>query len=140
MQGPIKPKLLEKKVETVTSKKDMRHRTRVDFSIKVAASREGEELKPFYSKDLSLRGLYIHTDQPFALGERCHLKIKLLERTDQGDIDVRGVVVRADDKGMGVQFTDIDPDSFRHLKNILYYTTGDPEKIDKEISSTPAFK
>lgn len=118
---------------------DKRKRTRVDFSIKVEIARTGDEFKYMDLRDLSMRGLYAYTRKPFNIGEDCDIRIGLLDGNDEAVIVLKGVVVRTDDKGMGIQFTEIDADGFQHLRNIMYYNTGDPEKIDKELA-LPSFK
>ena len=47
------------------------------------------------------------------------------------------MVVRADETGIGVRFLEMDPASFVHLKNLLYFNTGNPEAIDAEIIHYP---
>ncbi len=118
---------------------EQRKRTRVNFSIKVEAARSGDEFRYMDLRDLSLRGLYAYTQKPFTIGEDCEVRISLLEGNDEAGIVLKGVVVRTDDQGMGIQFTEIDADGFQHLRNIMYYNTGDPEKIDKELA-LPAFE
>jgi len=118
---------------------DKRKRTRVEFSIKVEIARPGGEFKYMDLRDLSMRGLYAYTRKPFNIGEDCDIRISLIESNDEAVIGLKGVVVRRDDEGMGVQFTEIDADGFQHLKNIIYYNTGDPEKIDRELA-LPSFK
>lgn len=120
--------------------KELRQRTRVDFSVKVEIARTGKEFKPMDSRDVSLRGLYVFTENPYELGDACDIRIKLLTAEDEGNIAVKGRVVRIDNEGMGIQFTEIDADGFYHLKNILYYRTGNPDKIDEEMAGISAFK
>ncbi|MDO9462489.1 MAG: PilZ domain-containing protein [Deltaproteobacteria bacterium] len=118
---------------------EKRKRTRVDFSIKVEVARPGGEFKCMDLRDLSMRGLYAYTRKPFNIGEDCDIRIGLLDGNDEAVIVSKGVVVRTDGKGMGIQITEIDADGFQHLRNIMYYNTGDPEKIDKELA-LPSFK
>ncbi len=120
--------------------KELRQRTRVSFSVQVEIARTGGEFRPMRSRDVSLRGLYAYTDEAFDLGEACDVRIKLLKDDDAGTITVKGVVVRSDRDGVGIQFTEINADGFYHLKNILYYSTGDPDKIDQEVVFSSAFK
>ena len=46
---------------------------------------------------------------------------------------MRGEVVRVDPGGLALHFTEIDADSFYHLKNIIYYNSKDPDLIDLEL-------
>jgi hypothetical protein len=49
----------------------------------------------------------------------------------------KGMVAREDETGIGVRFLEMDPASFIHLKNLLYYNSGNPEAIDAEIIHYP---
>jgi hypothetical protein len=44
-----------------------------------------------------------------------------------------GKVVRQDDSGVGVQFEEIDIDTFYHLKNIVYYNADDPDQVEDQL-------
>jgi hypothetical protein len=46
---------------------------------------------------------------------------------------ITALVARADGERMAVQFQEMDLDSIFHLKNILYYNSGDPDRIDREL-------
>ncbi|MBW2163407.1 MAG: PilZ domain-containing protein [Deltaproteobacteria bacterium] len=59
-------------------------------------------------------------------------------RCDQTrDISLKGIYCYSDIKfsvGTPIKFEEMDLDSFLFLKNILSYNTGDPEKIEKELT------
>ncbi len=115
---------------------EKRKRTRVSFSIKAEVARPSDGYRRMNLKDISLRGLYVYTKKPFNNGQTCNIRISLLKRNNQAVINLKGVVVRTDDEGMSIQFAETDADSFHHLKNIIYYNTGEPEKIDRELTDT----
>ena len=98
----------------------------------------GTEKEAFYSestKDLSLRGVYVKTQERLEVGTPCRLEIELTGSTSRLILAIKARVVRVDQEGMAFLFDEIDLDSFFHLKNILYYNSGDPDRIDREIIS-----
>ena len=43
--------------------------------------------------------------------------------------------MRVEESGIGVNITEINVDSFIHLKNIIQYNSGDPEKTVEEFQN-----
>ncbi len=84
------------------------------------------------SKDISMRGLYCFTDSPLPEGTRCLIEIVLTGTSTELKIRIEGHVVRSEPDGMALYFDALDLDAFIHLKNVLYYNSGDPERIDRE--------
>ncbi len=85
-------------------------------------------------KDLSLGGAYIQTPTNFPyLRETVEIAF-FLERDSNIVVFIKGEVVRVEEgKGFAVKFVEIDPKSFTHLKNIIYYNSPDPEVAKREI-------
>ncbi len=85
-------------------------------------------------KDLSLGGAYIKnpTNYPY-FRETVEIAFHL-DDSSNVVIFIKGEVVRIEEgKGFAVKFVEIDPKSFTHLKNIIYYNSPDPESAKKEI-------
>jgi len=114
-----------------------RRRTRVPFHTRVRFMIQGEELVSSDSKDLSLTGAYFFTALRPEKGSTGELEITLGLGIHPLTLGFKGVVARADETGIGVRFLEMDPASFVHLKNLLYYNTGNPEAIDAEIIHYP---
>jgi len=85
------------------------------------------------TRDLSLRGIYCYTDQVLPEGALVEIRLQLLGISTALSLNIKAHVVRVDSKGMALQFDLIDIDGLFYLKNILYYNSGDPEKIDTEL-------
>ena len=47
---------------------------------------------------------------------------------------MKGEVVRVEPDGLALHFSEIDFDSFYHLKNIIYYNSEDPDQVDLELT------
>jgi hypothetical protein len=116
-----------------------RLRTRIPFHTRVRFMIQGEELVSSDSKDLSLTGVYFYTALQPEKGTTGDVEITLSLGIQPLTLRFTGVVARVDELGIGVRFLEMDPASFVHLKNLLYYNTGDPEAIDAEISHPNPF-
>ena len=114
-----------------------RRRTRVPFHTRVRFIIQGEALVSSDSKDLSLTGVYFFTALRPEAGTTGEAEITLGLGNQPLTLRFKGVVVRADETGIGVRFLEMDPASFVHLKNLLYFNTGNPEAIDAEIIHSP---
>lgn len=114
-----------------------RRRTRVPFETRSRFLIQGEELVSSDSKDLSLTGVYFFTILRPAEGTIGEVEITLGRGKRPLTLRFKGAVARLDETGIGVRFMEMDPAAFAHLKNLLYYNTGDPEAIDAEIILYP---
>ncbi|HID97996.1 MAG TPA: PilZ domain-containing protein [Thermodesulfobacteriaceae bacterium] len=116
---------------------DRRDNVRVPFTTGACIRAEGQVIPIITekTKDLSLRGLYCFTDIKYPDGTPCDIELHLTGTTSRLVLNIRGRVVRSDIRGMAMKFDEMDADSFFHLKNVLYYNTGDPELIDRELGS-----
>lgn len=117
---------------------EQRKFSRVDFHI-VATVKAGDRQLAGTVGNLSLRGMFIETDQQLPIGEEAEINIALSDQpSDQPEeeliIDVSGRVIRVTSKGIAFVFDKIDLDSYVHLKNIIALNTGDVAKIDDEMT------
>ena len=78
--------------------------------------------------NVSLSGLHCQVEgrREFALGLPCKVELPLAK-----DIKatIKGEVARSDPDGTAINFTSIDPDSYVHLRNIVYFMSSDPDSI-----------
>lgn len=78
------------------------------------------------SKDLSLKGIFIHTDgKVLDEGEHCRISVFLSGSIDEIELVMEGKVVRSAATGMGIEFASMDVDTYSHLKNIVQYNSVD---------------
>jgi hypothetical protein len=68
-------------------------------------------------------------------GSPCRMTIHLHGGSSELSFRLAGEVVRVDGDGAAVRFTGIDIDSFYHLRNIVYYNSGDPDRLADEFIS-----
>jgi hypothetical protein len=126
-----------KEVEVMTE--NLRKRTRVNFKTTVHLQHRGREIRDLASRDLSLKGLYLETDQSLPLDSPVDITLELTGVASDLRLRMKGVVARVDKGGMGIDFTEVDLDSFYHLRNIILYNSGDPNAVDTEMVTKPAF-
>jgi len=108
--------------------------SRVDFHI-VAAVRAGDRQLAGTVENLSLRGMFIATDQQLPIGEEAEISIALNDQPEEElIIDVSGRVTRVTSNGIAFAFDKIDLDSYVHLKNIIALNMGDASKVDDEMT------
>ncbi len=88
-----------------------------------------------HTRDISLRGLYCYTKEKLPVGTPCEVELRLSGSSSDLKLFMQADVVRSDEKGLALQFNEVDLDSMIHLKNILYYNSGEPDKIDQELAS-----
>ncbi len=129
------------KVETVTSERreERRARTRVQFNRQIRILVEGRRLAVVSLRDISLNGVFVITEDKAEVGEQCQLIIDLAAEGQEPRLIIDGVVTRVKENGLGIQFTEMDPDSFFHLRNIVLYNAPDPDQVEAEIER-PGFK
>jgi hypothetical protein len=77
------------------------------------------------SSDLSLKGLFVSTEEKFSMGTTCSIKVYLSSGIEKIEMLMKGTVVRADKAGLGIVFDSMDMDTYSHLKNIVYYNSID---------------
>lgn len=106
--------------------------SRVNF--RVAATIKTAE-RQFHGdvENLSMRGMFLETDERLAVGDMVEITIILNGTSPELSITFDGKVCRVADDGLGFSFEKIDLDSYTHLKNIIAYNIDDAEKVMDEI-------
>ncbi len=77
------------------------------------------------SRDLSLKGIFVNTDDSFELQTKCEVRICLTGTVDKIELQIKGRVIRVSKNGMGIVFDSMDVDSYSHLKKIVQYNSVD---------------
>jgi len=84
-------------------------------------------------ENLSMRGMFLVTEERLPLGDQVDITIALSGTSPEISIAFTGNVSRVVDNGLGFFFDRIDLDSYTHLKNIIAYNIDDAEKVMEEI-------
>ncbi len=112
---------------------DKRHFSRVGFKVSALLQSDGTAIKGEV-KDVSLRGMYLMTEEIIAPGSPVEITIYLSSTDPPIVINVSGVVARLVPGGIGCAFDKMDVDSFTHLRSIISYQGGDESKAMAEFT------
>ncbi len=114
-----------------TDTHEKRDGIRVDFKTQIALRVGESEIRvEGSSKDLSLKGIFVHTKEDIPIGTKCEVDIILTGLIDSITLQMKGKVVRKDSDGIAILFDSVDLDSYTHLKNIVRYNALDTNNID----------
>lgn len=83
--------------------------------------------------NLSTGGMLFNTGETVPVGETVQVSIYLYGSSSQLSLAITGKIVRGSEKGLAVRFTELDLDSFIHLRNIISHNAVDDENIIKEF-------
>jgi hypothetical protein len=86
--------------------------------------------------NLSTGGMLLNTADIVPVDESVQISIFLYGSSSHLALDITGKVVRGSAKGLAVKFTELDLDSFIHLRNIISRNAFDEEKIIKEFEES----
>lgn len=117
---------------------EKRRFTRIPFQVNAKITINDVSYNVDNLSNLSIGGCLLPINANLEPGTDCHLKIVLSGTSSELGINIGGTIRRCGSETIAVKFTNIDPDSLFHLKNIIRYNTPDSGKIiDREISEHP---
>lgn len=99
---------------------EQRTKTRIKFETSV--SLEIDELSlaaNTLSRDMSLDGIFIRTGEQVPLNVPCLVTITITGTSSNLTMRIKGRTIRQDRSGVAVRFTELEMDSYLHLKNIV---------------------
>ncbi len=115
-------------------KLNKREFTRVPIKMEAEVSSDDTGLTSGEIKDLSMNGIYLVCDEDLAAGTECQVVLFFGEGQGRLRIEVSGKVVRTDDGGVGVEFSEIvGLESFDHLRNIVLHNAQETDEVEKEL-------
>jgi hypothetical protein len=86
--------------------------------------------------DISMNGLRVATTEPVPPeGTLCEVEIVLAEAPEPVIIEARGSVVRSTPGTLAVHFSEVDVDSYEHLRQLILNNSEDPERAEKEFGA-----
>jgi hypothetical protein len=86
--------------------------------------------------DISMSGL--RTSFPGnvpEIGTLCKISIILHGFGNQVSIEATGKVIRSERESLAVEFSEIDLESYQHLRLLILNNTGDPEKAEQQFKA-----
>lgn len=72
-------------------------------------------------RDISLDGINIIIDKVLPINRICDLEILISGPSSKLTLRTKGRILRQDANGAAVKFTELDIDTYLHLKNIVLY-------------------
>jgi hypothetical protein len=84
-------------------------------------------------RDLSVKGVYVECPKSLPPSTPCEVTIVLSGTPEPMQVHVTGRVVYAEPGGMGIEFMEVDVDSFIHLRNLVLYNSVDTEQVEREF-------
>ena len=121
------------------NREERRKNIRVIFRTSVSIAEAGDNGRIIESedtRDISLKGIYVLASSPLPAGTQCNVILRLSGSSSELSLMIDGEVVRNDSEGMAIRFRQMDIDALIHLKNILYYNSGDTDRVDAELAGT----
>jgi hypothetical protein len=116
--------------------KDRREFVRVPFDTTAEIHIDGRVVRATGAIDVSMNSLRIAADcKDFPPGLPCSAKIFLAASGDGITIEARGAVTRCEGGTLVMRFSELDLDSFHHLRQLILYNTEEPEKAEEQFAS-----
>jgi len=112
---------------------ERRKNTRVDFHTIVDVSFADAAYVACPTENLSTKGVFVDNIPGRALGDACSIVLKLAGSSPELSLSMTGEVVRLVGDGIGIHFSEMDLDSFSHLRQIVYYNSDDPDHITEDF-------
>lgn len=112
---------------------DRREFTRVRLAVGVEVDQPGRQKISGRGRDLSVKGVYVECRQPLPPCTPCEVTIVLSGTPEPMQVHVTGRVVYVEPAGMGIEFVEVDVDSFIHLRNLVLYNSVDTEQVEREF-------
>jgi hypothetical protein len=115
---------------------NQREFTRVPVNKEVEVAAGQSTILGHLTKDVSLNGLFLSSEEKLPAGTECHLTIFLGGRKSQQRIKLNGKVVRVEEGGMAFAFQEIGgSDSFAHLRMLILYNSPEARCVEKEFKA-----
>jgi hypothetical protein len=109
---------------------------RVPFNTEVEIQVQGRTIKSKTGIDISMTGLRLTIEQSVPLaGVSCGVKIILAASEPRVVIETQGTVIRSGPGSLAVTFTELDLDSYHHLRQLIMNNTDEPERAEREFVS-----
>lgn len=115
---------------------EKREFVRVPFRIGTTVRTGDRTIWSSNTLDVSMNGLRIATTETVPPeGALCEVEIVLVEAPEPVIIEARGTIVRSKPGTLAVHFSEVDVDSYEHLRQLVLNNSEDPERAEQEFGS-----
>jgi len=118
---------------------NQRQYSRSKVSIAATLTPEHGEVFGAYVEDLSMSGIFMHTDKKLAAGSKCQVSILLGHFKHELPILADAVVVRSIKGGIALRFESIRLESFGGMQGLIVDHAENTEQAEMEFSSLGGF-
>jgi hypothetical protein len=119
-----------------TRPREKREFVRVPFTTKAEIQIGDLSIRSSSGINISLNGLRLATEQSVAdEGDACIIKIILKAFDHHVIIEAQGQVARTGPGYLAVVFTELDPDSYLHLRQLIINNADDPLRAEEEFDT-----
>lgn len=99
---------------------EQRTKSRIRFETSATLEVDQQSLSAnTLSRDMSLDGIFIRTGEQVPLNVPCLVTITITGKTSTLTMRIKGRTIRQDQNGIAVRFSELEMDSYLHLKNIV---------------------
>jgi hypothetical protein len=110
---------------------------RVPYQIEVTLMGDHTTVVSADVRDVSLNGLYAACSSRLPPGSHCEVLLVLGGPGNEVRLSLRGRVARIDRAGVGVEFLDMAPDVYRHLRNLIQFNGNDGGRVEPQTKPHP---
>ena len=91
------------------------------------------------TKNISFSGVYMYCPnaKSIPIGETGSFKIFIQSQQETEIISFMCQVIRTDDDGVGLKFSDINLEGYQKFKNLMLYNSPDPDRLLAELEKNP---
>jgi hypothetical protein len=115
---------------------DRRSFIRVPFKTDVEIDAGGGIIRSDSKINISMSGLHVPVSGPLPGAETtCRVSIILQPFESRISIEATGEVVRSAPGSLSIHFSELDPESYCHLRQLILNNTDFPEKAEQEFIS-----
>jgi hypothetical protein len=101
---------------------ERRQSLRVDFKTEIILKTPSQSYRlEGNSRDISQKGVYIYTAEEIPVETVCEVTLILTGAVPPITLNITGKVVRKTEDGIGIEFKEMDLESYTHLKNIVMF-------------------
>lgn len=127
---------LSRRITMMKPEYEKRDFVRVPFRMGTTIRTGERTIRSGSTLDISMNGLRVATSETVpAAGTFCEVEIVLAEAPEAVIIEVRGSIVRSEPGTLAVHFSEVDVDSYEHLRQLILNNSGDPERAEKEFDA-----
>lgn len=101
-----------------------------------AIVRSGESTILGTIDNLSMKGMFLTTGDKLLGSDVLYIEILLTGSSSKLEIRLKGRKVRQTNSGVAIEFSEMDLDSFTHLRNLVAYNSDDADAITDEYYSS----